>query len=341
VGPGLKLRQARLKLRPAAMFTRVVVLSAIVASASGFGLAPSAGLAPRMGNRAMATRSALRMQVQEDTIIDDAKDKLPMQAGEDFQPKGQSQGQGPQPVSSGGTQYASKEVAPLFLIPSKSVVGTGSMVGDKGFDPLGFADSDAKLRIYREAELKHGRLAMLAALGWPVSEFLNPIISKAMGAQSLLVSSPTNVINGDALGTEALTRVPSVLNGGLEKVAPAYWFGVIAFSAAVEFYATKIQKRAGFRNTLAALGLEEITGRDIDGDGQVGEPLMLKEDNYLPGDLGFDPLGLYKGKSDEWKSNMQLKELNNGRLAMIAITGYAFNEAATKVSVAGSMGLPQ
>jgi hypothetical protein len=34
-------------------------------------------------------------------------------------------------------------------------------------------------------------------------------------------------------------------------------------------------------------------------------------------------------------------QLNNGRLAMIAITGYAFNEAATKVSVAAEFNLPQ
>jgi hypothetical protein len=32
----------------------------------------------------------------------------------------------------------------------------------------------------------------------------------------------------------------------------------------------------------------------------------------------------------------KLKELNNGRLAMIAITGYAFNEAATKIPVFNS-----
>ena len=79
-------------------------------------------------------------------------------------------------------------------------------------------------------------------------------------------------------------------------------------------------RRAGFRATLAALGAEDVTGIDIDGDGQVGAPTMLKDDKYLPGDLGFDPLGLYKG-SDEDKRTMQLKELNNGRLAMIAITG--------------------
>ena len=62
---------------------------------------------------------------------------------------------------------------------------------------------------------------------------------------------------------------------------------------------------------------------------------MLKADNYLLGDLGFDPLGLYKG-TEEQKRTMQLKEVNNGRLAMIAITGYAFNEAATKLPVFNS-----
>ena len=55
----------------------------------------------------------------------------------------------------------------------------------------------------------------------------------------------------------------------------------------------------------------------------------------LPNLLNF-PLGLYKG-SDEDKRTMQLKELNNGRLAMIAIPGYAFNnKAATKIPVFNS-----
>ena len=40
------------------------------------------------------------------------------------------------------------------------MVGDGKLAGDKGFDPAGFATSTEKLRIYREAELKHGRLAM-------------------------------------------------------------------------------------------------------------------------------------------------------------------------------------
>lgn len=47
------------------------------------------------------------------------------------------------------------------------------------FDPLGFCAADGasneevtegKVRFYREVELKHGRVAMLAALGFPLAE---------------------------------------------------------------------------------------------------------------------------------------------------------------------------
>jgi len=288
--------------------------------------------------RSAAMRPALRMQVSpEDKEIAEAKASMGDQiSSANAQFAAKNQDDGPTPVATGGTQYASPDkVAPLFLIPSKSVVGDGSMVGDKGFDPLGFADSVEKLRIYREAELKHGRLAMLAALGWPVSEALDKPLAAALGMKSLLVATPVGIANGVAEGGEALLRAPSLLNGGLSEVSPIFWAAVLAFSAATELYATKIQKRAGFRATLAALGAEELTGIDIDGDGQVGAPTLLKADNYLPGDLGFDPLGLYKG-SDEDKRTMQLKEVNNGRLAMMAITGYAFNEAATKIPVFNS-----
>ena len=98
-----------------------------------------------------------------------------------------------------------------------------------------------------------------------------------------------------------------MLNGGLDKISPIYWASVILLSAVIEFYGLKVQKNA----------------------------------NYLPGDLGFDPLGLYQKLDPKGKLDMQLKEINIGRLAMIAITGYAFNEAATKVSVAQEFNLPQ
>ena len=72
--------------------------------------------------------------------------------------------------------------------------------------------------------------------------------------------------------------------------------------------------------------------------------------SYVPGDLGFDPLGLYGwygsniGVMDQMRAEtdpayavrlaesarkeMETAEIKNGRLAMLAITGYAFQEAA-------------
>merc|ERR1719487_2140911 len=54
------------------------------------------------------------------------------------------------------------------------------------FDPAGFCSSDGasneqvsegKVRFYREVELKHGRVAMLAALGFPVAEQFHPLFA--------------------------------------------------------------------------------------------------------------------------------------------------------------------
>merc|ERR1711924_506441 len=49
---------------------------------------------------------------------------------------------------------------------------------------------------------------------------------------------------------------------------------------------------------------------------------------HQPGDFGWDPLGLKPQDPEEFKV-MQTKELNNGRLAMIAAAGMIAQEAAT------------
>ena len=161
---------------------------------------------------------------------------------------------------------------------------TGELAGDVGFDPLGFAKSSEDLMNYREAEVKHGRLAMLAAAGWPLSEVLDKKIASAIGMAPLL---------------DASDRAPSVLNGGLGKVSPFYWIGCLVAAAAIDAFGIYRSKNVK---------------------------------DYLPGDFGFDPLGLYPS-DEEGKMRMQLAEIKNGRLAMIAITAFAAQEFVSKTGV--------
>ena len=60
-------------------------------------------------------------------------------------------------------------------------------------------------------------------------------------------------------------------------------------------------------------------------DTPVDAPGQLLAD-YPPGDLGFDPLGLMPEDAEEF-FEMQTKELQNGRLAMLAAAGFLAQEA--------------
>ena len=106
-------------------------------------------------------------------------------------------------------------------------------MADYGFDPFKFAERDLHLgsaldkarprayvlRDYREAELRHGRLAMLAALAWPVQVLLSPVLSRALREPLLLV--------------ETGGRSPSVLNGGLDQSTIPATLGLFAIGIAV------------------------------------------------------------------------------------------------------------
>jgi len=60
----------------------------------------------------------------------------------------------------------------------------GSLPGDVGFDPLGFSEV-FDIRVLREAELKHGRIAMLATLGYLVQEaYVLPFFEKVPPIQA-------------------------------------------------------------------------------------------------------------------------------------------------------------
>jgi hypothetical protein len=61
-------------------------------------------------------------------------------------------------------------------------------------------------------------------------------------------------------------------------------------------------------------------------------------DNYYPGDVGFDPLGL-KPKDAEAFLEMSTKELNNGRLAMIGVAGMVAQELVNGKEIFVNAGL--
>ena len=65
---------------------------------------------------------------------------------------------------------AKRKMSFPFQAFDAAAVLDGELAGDAGFDPLGLAKDRVSLFEFREAEIKHARLAMLAAVGWPISE---------------------------------------------------------------------------------------------------------------------------------------------------------------------------
>merc|ERR1719197_1614457 len=150
------------------------------------------------------------------------------------------------------------------------------------FDPLGFSTncSTGKLLFYREVELKHGRVAMLAALGILVGEQFHPLFGGNINAPSYI----------------AFQQTP------LQK----FWPAVVIAVAIPEIF--------------SILTLNPPWA-------QPAEGWSMRPD-HEPGNLGFDPLGLKPTDPKEYLE-MQNKELNNGRLAMIAAAGMVAQELAT------------
>jgi Chlorophyll A-B binding protein len=125
---------------------------------------------------------------------------------------------------------------------------------------------------------------MLAVVGWPVSELFDRTIANYLGWQTIV---------------DATDRAPSILNGGLGKISPVYWAGVITVAAAIDL-----------------IQLDK----------------SRKNPSYTPGNLNFDPLGLYP-EDREGQEKMKLAEIKNGRLAMLAVTAFAVQEAVTKMGI--------
>ena len=160
----------------------------------------------------------------------------------------------------------------------------GRLAENVFFDPLGFAEKadDMTMRRYREAELTHGRVAMLASVGFLVGE-------KVEGSSFLFDSQ----ISGPAISHFAQVPAP-------------FWVALISTIGAIE----QVRANKGF-----------VPPSETPVD-QAG---LLRAD-YTPGDMSFDPLGLKPEDPAEFLE-MQTKELQHGRLAMLAAAGFLAQEA--------------
>merc|ERR1719420_2690003 len=137
-------------------------------------------------------------------------------AGFGFGKKGAKAAPKAQKRSSSGAQY------PSVALPWTTTPLDGSLVGDVGFDPLGFSkyapgawwvgdEGDGSLKIFREAELMHGRIAQLACLGWVFPEIAHfPGKDGAFGKMNPF---------------EAVDAIPN-----------AGWYQILAFMASLEVY---------------------------------------------------------------------------------------------------------
>mmetsp|Transcript_18587 Transcript_18587/g.58473 ORF Transcript_18587/g.58473 Transcript_18587/m.58473 type:complete len:204 (+) Transcript_18587:46-657(+) len=73
----------------------------------------------------------------------------------------------PAPKAAGTTALSAMSKSIPFIAAPKNLDG---MVGNADFDPLGFAEI-FDIKYMREAELKHGRVAMMAIIGYIAPEF--------------------------------------------------------------------------------------------------------------------------------------------------------------------------
>jgi len=161
------------------------------------------------------------------------------------------------------------------------------------FDPSGFSTdvSEGRLLFFREAEIKHGRVCMLAFVGILVGEQYHPLFG---GNIDIPAAQHFTLTGGDIFWVAAYVQF----------LFAAFW-----------------EER---RTSFPVLEGKAFTGLMPNDSSEV----FAAKSGRIPGDLGFDPLGL-KPKKEADLLGMQNKEILNGRLAMIAVVGIIAQELVT------------
>lgn len=195
---------------------------------------------------------------------------------------------------------------PLWFASSQSLSYLdGSLPGDYGFDPLGLSDPEGtggfiEPRWLAYGEIINGRFAMLGAAG---------------------------AIAPEILGKAGL--IPA------ETALPWFQTGVIPPAGTYTYWADNYTL---FVLEMALMGFAEHRRlQDWYNPGSMGKQYFLGLEEGLagsgnpayPGGPFFNPLGF--GKDEKSLKELKLKEVKNGRLAMLAILGYFIQGLVTGV----------
>jgi len=188
--------------------------------------------------------------------------------------------------------------------PDKFCAGLPGALSPMGeFDPLDFMNelSVQEIKRYREAEVTHGRVSMLAVIGFLVGENFHPLFNGA-------ITGPANT---------HLTQVT--------EIAPFFFAFLATGILACEL------NRANIGWTKPVEAMQYNAQNEV--KGSFG---ALLRDDYYPGDIGFDPLGLKPTDPAEF-ATMQTKELQNGRLAMLAAMGMIVQEQVSHETIGATL----
>jgi len=180
----------------------------------------------------------------------------------------------------------------------------GTLAGDYGYDPLGLGAEPEKLEKYRANELLHARWAMLATAG--------AIIPEGLAANGADVKGATWFETGAAMLNGGTLNYFAVPWANISNPLPLFVIVVIntALMGAVENYRRTGEGPAGYSP----------------GVGKFDASIFSGLDSLYPGGP-FDPLGL--ADDPEVFQELQVKEIKNGRLAMVSVLGFAVQSYVT------------
>lgn len=175
----------------------------------------------------------------------------------------------------------------------------GEAPGDYGFDILGLARDPVNFEKYFNFEILHARWAMLAALGVVIPELLDRF-GGVQFSEPVWWKVGYAKLQGDTLD---YLGIPGLHIAGAQGIL------VIAFCQVILMLGPEYARYCGIE-ALEPLGI------------------FLPGDVNYPGGALFDPLGLTKDAAAF--EDLKVKEMKNGRLAMVAWLGFYVQALVTQ-----------